>query len=302
MVEKQKAKPIIIKKIKKGGHGGHHGGAWKVAYADFVTAMMAFFLLLWLLSSVPQEKLKSLAEFFTPTIGIRDQMGIGFEGGSAPNAPKGVKDNAKIAPAIVFGAPSPGPIVKVPDSIKNPVVEQDTKNFTSMQHDLYKAINENPELKEFSESIIIDQTPEGLRIQLLDQDKRPMFLPGTSTLQPYTKKILEIVAKFIRYLPNYISIDGHTAKDHNPGTYDNWELSSQRANSARKFLVDGNIDPEQILRIVGKSDQEPFDVKDPYAPRNMRMGIILLRNSILPYQKQIAPEALLFDKDKEKDK
>jgi chemotaxis protein MotB len=290
MSEQQGGSTIIIKKIKKGGHG-HHGGAWKVAYADFVTAMMAFFLLLWLLSSVPSQKLKGLSEYFTPTVGLKDQMGIGFDGGEASDTEGNAKKTGQ--EAIVYGAPSKGAIVKLPDSANQDKIDE--KNFTAIKNDLYKAVHENPELKEFKENILIDQTPEGLRIQILDDEKRPLFIPGTSVLQPYTKDILRVISKFIKYLPNYISINGHTNSlpFKSEGIVDNWELSSSRANSARRFLIEGLIDPEQIGRIVGKGDQEPIDVENPGSVRNMRISLIILRNLIVPYQKQSAPEALI---------
>ncbi|MFN7038290.1 MAG: flagellar motor protein MotB [Alphaproteobacteria bacterium] len=288
---------IIIKKVKKGGHGGHHGGAWKVAYADFVTAMMAFFLLLWLLGSVPTEKLRGIADYFTPTIGLKDQMGIGFKGGLEDSENAGNK-RAEKDKSILNGAPIQGPIVKMPDSSVKKLEELDAQNFSSIQKDLYKAIKSNPDLKEFSQNIVIDQTPEGLRIQILDLDKKPMFVPHTSILQPYTKKILSILAKYIRYIPNYLSINGHTSKDASDSQFDNWQLSSERSNETRKFFIDeAGLDREQIARIVGKADQEPYDTVNPYAVSNMRISLILLRNTIMPFQKQAAPEAAFNNTD-----
>lgn len=283
---------IIIKKIKKGGHG-HHGGAWKIAYADFVTAMMAFFLLLWLLSTSSKESLRALSEYFTPTIGLTGQMGIGFQGGTQATDPGTGKKN-KSSQSIMLGAPTAGAIVAVPESVKNPDDKIDEKNFTSMQNDLYKAVHENPELKEFSENILISQTPEGLKIELLDDDKRSMFEPGSDVLLAYTEKILVIIAKYIKYLPNYLSIDGHTnsvaSKDG-----ENWMLSAKRAESARKFLVNGNIDKDQVFRIVGKGDQEPKDKDNLASPTNMRISMVLLKNSIVPFPKRSLPDNIQLE-------
>ena len=159
-----------------------------------------------------------------------------------------------------------------------------------MQNDLYKAIYENPELKEFSESILISQTPEGLKIELLDNEKRSMFEPGTSNLMPYTKEILSLIAKYVKYLPNYLSIDGHTNSIVFTGS-ENWQLSADRSEVTRKYLVDSNsIDPEQIYRIVGHGDQDPKDKKNLASPSNMRISMILLKNSIVPYPKMPLPE------------
>jgi chemotaxis protein MotB len=280
---------IVIKRIKKGGHG-HHGGAWKVAYADFVTAMMAFFLLLWLLSSQPQEKKVGIANYFTPSVGLRDMQGIGFEasiGAGNVNTSQNTKGND----AIIYGSDYKGAIVKVPETADHNNEKIDANNFSSVSKDLYKAIHENPDNQNILNSLKIDETPEGLRIQLLDQDKRPMFIPGTYTLQDYTKKILILIAKYIKFLPNYVVISGYTSKDLIPiaGTMDNFELSAKRANAARHFLVDGWLDSEQIERIVGKADQEPLYPDHPDDVSNIRLSLTLLRSSLFPFQKQAAP-------------
>jgi chemotaxis protein MotB len=291
---------IIIKKVKKGGHG-HHGGAWKVAYADFVTAMMAFFLLMWLLASTPQEKLEGIADFFTPTVGLKEQKGIGKEGGISPKT-KGTKKSDATDSALVFSTTASGAIVKNPDNRTQAEEENEAQNFSKTEHDLYKAIEKNPDLKEFKDSILIEQTPEGLKIQLLDQQKKPMFQPGTSIMQPYAENILKKIARIIHFLPNYISIAGHTNSERfsRRKTGDNWQLSSDRANTTRRLFVDNKlIDHEQIARIVGKAEQEPLDIQHPEEARNMRIEILLLRNSILPFQKRSAPdEAAVPVKDK----
>lgn len=283
---------IIIKKVKKSSHA-HHGGAWKVAYADFVTAMMAFFLLLWLLSAASKEQLQGIAKYFTPTVGIKDGLGIGFTGGLGDVEEGEKRDNAA-KDSLIFGTPDSGAVIKMPPSSES-ANEVDAHNFTAVQNDLYKAIHDNPELQEFKENILIDQTPEGLRIQLLDKENRPLFVPGTSKLQSYTKEILIIIAKFIKYLPNYLSINGHTNNIpfSNNRYYDNWDLSADRANATRRFFINGYLDAEQIGRIVGKGEQEPLANEPPESYKNMRISLILLRNMIVPYQKQSAPETLL---------
>lgn len=280
---------IIIKKIKKGGHG-HHGGAWKVAYADFVTAMMAFFLLLWLLSAVPSKNLHGVAEFFTPTLGLKDNAGIGFEGGATPSS-EGKKRGEWTNDAIIFGAPPSGQVVKLAGSSLKLKEAEDSKNFTQLENDLYKAIHENPELREYKENVLIEQTPEGLRIQITDKDKKPMFALGTAILEPQAKKVLARIAELIRYLPNYISITGHTTSTGvEKENYGNWELSADRATVTRRFLIASKLDPEQVTKLIARADQEPIDPHHPDAPENIRIAIVLLKNSILPYQKQVATD------------
>lgn len=287
-MSKDSNKTLMIKKVKKVGHGGSHGGTWKLAYADFVTAMMAFFLLLWILNSVSTKKLQGIADYFTPTIGIPNSAGT-----LQPNTPaqKRSADNG-----IIFGAPPSGAIIKMPEKIRQTLEQLDARNFSLTQNSLQKAISDNPELKAFSDSIVIDETPEGLRIQLIEQEKRPLFVIGTSKLQPYTKTMLDMIAQYIRYMPNYLSIDGHTNKDKTVNRIDSWQLSSDRSVMTRKYLINaGDIDSEQIFRVSGYADQNPLDPANPYETSNIRISLILLRNTIVPFSKQALPKAVLFE-------
>ncbi|MDF2964866.1 MAG: motB [Rickettsiaceae bacterium] len=294
---------IIIKKVKKGGHGGHHGGAWKVAYADFVTAMMAFFLLLWLLSSASEKTLQGLADYFTPTVGLKDQMGVGVKGGSNPNFKDGISASSKGSDALVYGAPHGGATPQAPQATS--IIDmQDEENFSSILKDLKEEVQKDKTLNELADNILVDMTPEGLRIQIVDDADKPMFKPGTNELQPYMKKILALVGKIVRILPNYVSISGHTRKepkDKQTPESDQlkWVLSAMRANSVREYLADGHINPEQILRIVGKADFEPLDPADPENIRNIRTSIVLLKTSLLSTQKQMVPSKLLEDRKAE---
>jgi chemotaxis protein MotB len=293
-----KDKPsIVIKRIKKAGHGGHHGGAWKVAYADFVTAMMAFFLLLWLLQSQPVENLSGIADYFTPSVGLRDLKGSGFRDSSNESTEKNVlSSNRPDNQSIIYGSEYKGSIVKTPETSLSNEEKVEAKNFAAVAKDLYKAIHDNPETQNLAQAVQIDETPEGLRIQIMDQDQRPMFIVGTFILQPYTKKILTLIAKYVKFIPNYVAISGHTSRDliPSPNTVDNFELSAKRANATRKFLEDGLLESGQIERVVGKADQEPLDKENPNSYANIRIAITLLRNSIVPYQKQAAPDSILF--------
>jgi chemotaxis protein MotB len=289
--------PIIIKKIKKGGHGGHHGGAWKIAYADFVTAMMAFFLLLWLLSSASDQTLQGVADYFTPTVGISGEMGVGIKGGANPNYRDGVNVTAKGSDAIVYGAPHGGAIPQAPQATSM-VDMQDEENFSSILKDMKDEVQKDSSLKDLADNILVDMTPEGLRIQIVDDADKPMFKPGTNELQPYMKKILSLIGKIVRLLPNYISISGHTRKeptDQKTAESNDikWVLSAMRANAVREYLSDGQLNPDQILRITGKADSEPLDPADPENIRNIRTTIILLKTSLLSQQKQVMPPKLL---------
>ncbi len=287
---------IIIKKIKKGG-GGHHGGAWKVAYADFVTAMMAFFLLLWLLSSAPKESLHGVAEYFAPTQGLAGQVGAGFEGGTSSN-PDGASSESRKSDAIVYGAPTAGAVVSTPSKKSTDSNNQanEDSNFSLAKDNIEKTFKQSDELREFKNNIHVDITPEGLRIQVVDSKDRPMFKPGTTILMPHTKKILEKIAKRIKYMPNYLSIAGHTNEERNNQkitNFDKWTLTAERANSARKFIIGGHVDPDQIYRIEGKADQDPFKINKPDDLSNIRLTIVLLKNSIVPFQKKVITDDAL---------
>ena len=278
-----KNQTIIIKKVKKVEEGGHHGGAWKVAYADFVTAMMAFFLLLWLISVSDKATLQGVAQYFTPTESISDKAGLGFDGGADANMEEGVGAPNAASSSLIYGSPSKGHRVdqaRMPSNMSD--VERD--HFISIMNN----IQQNTQLQKFSDNLHIDITNEGLRIQIMDSDNRPMFKPNTSELQPYMEKIINVIGKMIRNQPNYISISGHTAriKAGESSGVDFWTISSERANEVRKYMSKKLIDKGQVVKIVGKSDKEPFDPKDPYSVRNIRVGVTLLNKaSVSAYQK-----------------
>ena len=293
MAEEQQ--PIIIKRIKKGGHG-HHGGAWKVAYADFVTAMMAFFLLLWLLSATDEETKEGIAEYFTPTIGLRDSEGIGFEGGEKPTV-DGTKKDDMSPIGIVVGKQPQGPIPEKPDQDAMIEGEAESKLFEKAEEQIKKALEEDPSLREFKDQIIVEQTPEGLKIEFLDLDKSPMFKPGGADLTLFGEKMLARMASIVVTLPNYISVTGHT--DVSPlnedKKYTNWELSADRANSARRYFLTTNMEAERVAKVVGMADKELLVKDDPRSARNRRISVILLRGSHmnLSDSQLLAPRSLL---------
>ncbi|NBX02918.1 MAG: chemotaxis protein MotB [Alphaproteobacteria bacterium] len=286
--------PIIVKKIKKVA-GGHHGGAWKVAYADFVTAMMAFFLLMWLLNATSSEQKMGLAEFFTPTIGIKDSMGIGVKGGLAP-AEAGRSKNNLTAVGMVTGQVKQGDAPDASNSqtgksdpnatdaapAKKPEeVSEDQEEFRSASDGIKQALREDKDLKDYQSDVVIQDTPEGLKIDIIDDPKQPMFIPGGAVLSEPGKKILDTMARVIVKAPNNISIHGHTdasGQTLNP-QYTNWELSADRANSARRFLTTTQLEPERIVKVVGQADRELLTPQEPSSPRNRRITILLVRGS-----------------------
>lgn len=293
--------PVIIKKIYR-LEGGHHGGAWKVAYADFVTAMMAFFLLLWLLSTATDETLEGLAEYFTPTIGLKDQMGIGFEGGEAP-IEDGTKKSDRTPPGIVVGMTPQGPIPQDPQ--KKALIEstEDANLFEKAQEDIKQAFESDPNLAEFKDNIVVEQTPEGLKIKLVDSDKDNMFQPGSVELTPFGQRILLKMVPIIEQMPNRISIVGHTdAVPSSSATQTNWELSAERANSARRFFVRNGVQTTRVAKIVGLADKELLLPDDPKNPKNRRIEVVLLRGSHLntSIMDMPAPRSLLSVPDAEK--
>ena len=248
--------PIIIKKIKKGGHE-HHGGAWKLAYADFVTAMMAFFLLMWLLGSTTDADRKGIAEYFN------DPFKISLMGGMD------VGERSKI---------EPGGGKDITSQDHGEIDEKDDlKQLAQLKEDIQSLINK--QLEEFKEQIKLEITPEGLRILITDKENRPMFKLASSATEPQAQEILLALAPVINDLPNKISINGHTDArpfPRNQTGYTNWELSGDRANAARQELQEGGLAEEKILRVTGLSSSIPLNTSDPLDPMNRRISIVVM--------------------------
>ena len=281
--------PIIIKRVKKGEHA-HHGGAWKVAYADFVTAMMAFFLLLWLLNAVTEQQLNGVADYFTPIAASTRESGAGgMLGGQAIGEGASQSQTGSTA-AVVLPPPSIGSGGSdITDPAENTRVDEEAiraaqeakeqKEFEQVQAELKQQISGIPDLAPLAASLMVDNTPEGVRIQLMDQDKVDMFEPGSATMYQRSKDLLKQVAQVIRKMPNKVSITGHTDPSTavDPSGYTNWELSSDRALATRRVLLEGGLDDRQIGKVVGVADREPLDRAQLRSPRNRRVSIVLLR-------------------------
>ena len=259
--------PIIVKRVKKVA-AGHHGGSWKVAFADFATAMMAFFLVLWLTTNATPEQKLAVEGYFKDPVGYT-------EGGS--RNPVDLGGSASVVDAS--SADQAGNEVAVDeDQIETMAHQLEQRQMEELFQDLRERIESSDTLSEFKDQLLIDITDEGLRIQIVDRSQRPMFDSGSAQLKYYSQDILFELAKPLSSVPNKLSITGHTDAtpfSGRPG-YTNWELSADRANTARRALVTGGVRPEQIGRVVGLSDSVLFDKEDPTAPVNRRISIIVL--------------------------
>ncbi|WP_166357901.1 flagellar motor protein MotB [Pseudomonas akapageensis] len=266
--------PIIIKRVKR-YEAGHHGGAWKIAFADFATAMMAFFLVLWLLSSTTPEQKRAIAGYFKDPIGFTE-AGTPYVidlGGSPQMAPdKTINPEMRAEPQPQSEAP-------VNTEQAETVAEQvERDRLELLLQELQTKVNENPQLQKFKDQILFEITPDGLRIQIMDAENRPMFDLGSARLKPYFEDILLAMADTIKAVPNKISVSGHTdAKAYaGAGEYGNWELSANRANAARRALVAGGYPDTQVARVVGYASSSLFDRANPFNPVNRRIDIIVL--------------------------
>ncbi|MCR9214886.1 MAG: flagellar motor protein MotB [Proteobacteria bacterium] len=283
--------PIIIKKVKKGGHGAH-GGAWKVAYADFVTAMMAFFLLLWLLNVTTTEQKEGLSDYFAPTTSSISQSGAGGLLGGKSMQTEGARISDRGVPSVVssISPPEQGKKDEGEDAeaeeaeLLAKLAKIEEESFEEAKSEIRQAISKDPELSGLQDNIVIDMTPEGLRIQIVDQFNESMFNSGSASITPRIQALIGKIAKSIEKLPNSLSISGHTdSSAFNGGDYGNWELSSDRANASRRALLEAGLEPERIEKVAGRADTDPLIMDDPSNPGNRRISIILLRETpVLP--------------------
>lgn len=270
-------RPIVVKRVKKHA-AGHHGGAWKIAYADFVTAMMAFFLLMWLLGSTSSGDLKGIAEYFRTPLKVALMGGSG-SGDRTSLIKGGGQDLTRTEGQRRNGETRAEKKTINLDAARAELAQKEKVKLSELKERIERAIENNPALKQFSNQILVDMTTEGLRIQIVDQYKRPMFASGSAQLQPYSRDILREIGRTLNDVPNRISISGHTdAQPYSGGTkgYSNWELSADRANAARRELIDGGLDEGRILRVVGLSSAVLFDASNPLNPMNRRISIIVM--------------------------
>ena len=275
---------VVIRRVRKFKRGGHHGGAWKVAYADFVTAMMAFFLVLWLMAATSKPERAAISEYFrnpSPLSGssATPAPGMAGPGGASTSMIKlgGATD--------VSRGNSNDPFQNQQEAVPTPVQEREREKqrLEALKQELQEAISQSQALEPFKDQLLLDITPEGLRIQIVDQQNRPMFDLGSARLMPYTQSILQELSHFIGQVPNRISLTGHTdttAYSTRLG-YSNWELSADRANAARRTLLEAGMDEAKVARVVGLSSSVLFDKANPQNPINRRISIVVMTQAAL---------------------
>ena len=269
--------PIIVKRIKKVA-GSHHGGAWKIAYADFVTAMMAFFLLMWLLGSTAKGDLEGIADYFKTPLKVAMQGGSG-SGDSSSVIKGGGTDLSRKAGQVKKGETEADKKSYNLEAAQAELERIEAENLKHLKKRLEAAIDANPTLRQFKRQLLIDITSEGLRIQIVDEQNRPMFNLASAELQPYTKIILREIGLMLNDVKNRVSLSGHTdaIQYANAGRgYSNWELSADRANASRRELIAGGMDDAKMLRVVGLASSVPFNNAGPTEPVNRRISIIVM--------------------------
>jgi chemotaxis protein MotB len=269
-------RPIIVKRIKKGGHG-HHGGAWKIAYADFVTAMMAFFLLMWLLGSTTKGDMEGIASYFKTPLKVAMAGGSGA-GESNSILQGGGKDLTRRNGQVKSGDVQSDRKSVDLKAARDAVEKAEAARLQELKQRIEQTIQANPLLRKYKDQLLLDVTSEGLRIQIVDEKNRPMFSSASAELQPYTRDILDVLGLVLNDVPNRIGLSGHT--DSTPymteAGYSNWELSADRANASRRELVHGGLDDAKVLRVVGLGAAVHLDRKDPFSPINRRISILVM--------------------------
>ena len=282
--------PIIVKRPKKGhGHGGHGSGTWKLAYADFVTAMMAFFILLWLLAITTDEQKLGIANYFMPTTFEKGPTGsVGFTGGASTVEDGSLNATPMSTPSIMMGLPpddgdsssrTPGDLEHLGEAERERLIEQaEEREFRRIRDELREALASSEELTELARNLAIDRTPEGIRIQIVDQDQRSMFPLSSARMLGEMERLIEQIVRVIKVTNKRVAVSGHT--DATPfrstSQQDNWQLSADRANAARRALVAAGLEDARIARVTGMADTEPIDPDAPDAAVNRRISIILL--------------------------
>jgi chemotaxis protein MotB len=277
-VAEKKLQPIIIKRVKKGGQAAH-GGAWKIAYADFVTAMMAFFLLMWLLGSTAKGELQGISDYFSSPLKVAMAGGDG-SGNSSSVIPGGGNDLSKVNGQVRRSdADSEKARRQSIDTARAERAKQDAQRIKTLQAKIDALITENPRLNEYKSQIRIDVTPDGLQIQIVDDQNRPMFDSGSAMVKPYMRDILREIGAALNGVENRVSLAGHTDAvpySNSDRGYSNWELSSDRANATRRELVAGGMPDAKLGRVVGLAASDLLEPDNPRSAANRRITITVL--------------------------
>ncbi|MFN3415131.1 MAG: flagellar motor protein MotB [Caldimonas sp.] len=276
--DSKKLQPIIIKKVKKGGHG-HHGGAWKIAYADFVTAMMAFFLLMWLLGSTTEGDRKGIADYFTSPLKIALLSGGSGAGDASHVIKGGGTDLTRTTGQVRQGDIEAERKTINLQALKEQLARAEAASLERLKQRIEQSVTNNPLLVQFRSQIRLDITQDGLRIQIVDEQNRPMFDSGSALVKDYMRAILREIGKVLSEVDNKVTLAGHTdAAPYTSGErgYSNWELSADRANASRRELVAGGLREGQVVRVLGLASSSLLDKDNPLNPINRRISIIVM--------------------------
>jgi chemotaxis protein MotB len=277
---KEDVRPIVIKRIKKAAHA-HHGGVWKIAYADFVTAMMAFFLLMWLLGSTTKGDLNGIADYFQTPLKVALSGGSG-SGDSSSVIKGGGQDLTRQNGQVKRGDTETARRNINLQAAKAELERQDRVRLEELKLKVEAALAGNPRIAAFTSQIRLDITQEGLRIQIVDEQNRPMFDTGRAKLKDYTIEILREIGKVLESVDHKVTLSGHTdAAPYAGGEkgYSNWELSADRANAARRELLASGLDETKVMRVLGLASSLPFDAGHPFDPTNRRISIVVLNRA-----------------------
>lgn len=275
--DSKKLQPIIVKRIKRGGHG-HHGGAWKIAYADFVTAMMAFFLLMWLLGSTTEGDKKGIADFFNSPLKVALMGGSG-SGDSSHVIKGGGVDLSRQGGQVKSGDTEKSRKTINLQAYKAAQRRAELERLQGLKNNFEGKLAGNAKLAALKSQIRLDMTADGLRIQIVDEQQRPMFASGSAVVQPYMRELLRLIGEVLTEVPNRLTLEGHTdAQPFSAGErgYSNWELSADRANASRRELISGGLPDDRVLRVQGLAHSSLFDRADPLGAVNRRISIIVM--------------------------
>ncbi|KQV83945.1 flagellar motor protein MotB [Rhizobacter sp. Root1221] len=276
--DSKKLQPIIIKRVKKGGHAAH-GGAWKIAYADFVTAMMAFFLLMWLLGSTTEGDKKGIADYFQSPLKVALLSGGSGSGDSSHVIKGGGTDLSRSGGQVKRGDIDNSRSTINLAAMKAEQAKAEAAKLEAVRERVQKVIDNHPKLSGMKSQILLDMTKDGLRIQIVDDQNRPMFDSGSAVVKPYMRELLREIGGVLTEVPNRLTLEGHTdATPFGSGAlgYSNWELSADRANASRRELLAGGLPDARVLRVQGLASSTPFDKNDPQSPSNRRISIIVM--------------------------
>ena len=286
----KKLQPIIIKRVRKGGHA-KHGGAWKIAYADFVTAMMAFFLLMWLLGSTTEGDKKGIADFFNAPLKV-SLMGGSGSGDSSFVVRGGGADLSRSTGQVKDGDVQAKRRLLNLKALQAEQKRAEQARLEALKAKVEEALAASPKLAAMKSQIRLDMTKDGLRIQIVDEQNRPMFDSGSAVVKPYMRELLREIGHVLSDVPNRITLEGHTDAQPFVGgerSYSNWELSSDRANASRREIVGGGLPDDRMLLVQGLASSRLFVPADPLSPTNRRISIIVMNREAEERLLQLLP-------------